>query len=503
MESDKIIISKVDESHIKIICDDAIKEELSQYMTFDVKGASYTPAFRARRWDGKKRLFNKHTKKMLSGLLPRLLVFAEDRKYTIEYEESAKTLEYEDEYSVYHAQKFIDSLDIHSGGISVKPRDNQFNAFRHIMQVRRALIKSPTASGKSLIAYLLFRQLLTYKNLRGLLVVPTTSLVEQMYTDFQDYSSHNGFSVDDNVHRIYEGHEKESDKSLFISTWQSLYTQPAEYFYQFDYIIGDEAHLCAAGSLEFVLSSCKNSIYRLGITGTLDDSKVHQLVIEGLFGSLRTVATTKEMMDKGELSQLAINCLVLKHSDSNCEALYQSSYEEEIKYLIGSEQRNKFIKNLAISMKNNTMVLYTRVETHGQILYDMIRNSENIKNRKVYFIHGGVDTEDREMIRKIVETEKNAIIVASFGTFSTGINIKNLHNIIFASPYKSIIKVLQSIGRSLRLFLGKDVSTLYDIADDLRYKDHPNHTLRHFSRRLNIYSMEKFTFKTYNIKIKE
>ena len=305
-----------------------------------------------------------------------------------------------------------------------------------------------------------------------------------------------------NVHRIYQGKEKESNKDLIISTWQSLYKMPKEYFHQFDYIIGDEAHLFKAQSLTTILTSCVNAKYRIGLTGTLDGTKTHKLVLEGLFGSVEKVITTKELIDKQQLSNFEIKCLVLKHTDDECLKAKDKTYQEEIEYLISHEARNKFIKNLAVSLGKNTLILFQMVDKHGRILYDMIKNTKNIGNRKVFFIYGGTETTDREEIRKIMEIENDAIIVASFGTFSTGINIRNLHNIIFAMPTKSSIRTLQSIGRGLRQSDGKEIATLYDIADDLRYKKHMNYTLKHFVERTKIYNEEKFPFKIYKIGLK-
>ena len=366
------------------------------------------------------------------------------------------------------------------------------------MQNRRALLLSPTASGKSLIIYLLFRQLHEYQNLKGLIIVPTTSLVEQLYSDFGDYN--NGEML--NVHRIYQGKEKETDKPLTISTWQSLYKMPKEYFEQFDYVIGDEAHNFKAQSLTSILTNCVNAKYRIGLTGTLDGTKTHKLVLEGLFGPVRKVITTNELIQQKVVSQFEIKCLVLKHSDEIAKELKSKTYAEEIQYLILNESRNKFIKNLAVSLGTNTLVLYQMVDKHGKILYDMIRNTERIGDRKVFFVHGGVDASDREEIRRIMEIEKDAIVVASFGTFSTGINIRNLHNIIFAMPTKSSIRTLQSIGRGLRQSEGKEIATLYDIADDLRVGKHMNYTLKHFVERTKIYNEEQFPFKIYKIGLK-
>lgn len=490
-----LIITKKDEVYAKIDCERHLSMELSEYFTFYVPGYQFVPAYRNRIWDGKIRLYNLQTNQIYLGLIPHLKQFCEERSYSYQYEDL------EDEFSVYQAQKFIDSLNLHSRGKPIEVREHQRNAFIHAMQSRRALLVSPTASGKSLIIYLLFRQLLQYQNLKGLIIVPTTSLVEQLYSDFADYSSHNGFEVSEIVHKIYQGKEKFSETSkLYISTWQSLYNLPKEYFQQFDYIIGDEAHLFKAQSLTKIMTNANKTKYRIGLTGTLDGTKTHKLVLEGLFGPVEKVITTKELIEKKQLSEFNIKCLVLKHPPEMAEKSKDWTYQEEIEYLIRSDNRNRFIRNLAVSLNKNTLILYQMVEKHGKILYNMI--SEKAKGRKVFFIHGGVETEDREMIRSIMEKENDAIVVASFGTFSTGINIRNLHNIIFASPSKSRVRNLQSIGRGLRQNEGKEMAILYDIADDLRHKKHVNFTLQHFIERVKIYNEEKFPYKIYNIGIK-
>ena len=492
-----LIISKKDEVYAKITCEKHITKELSEFFTFFVPGYQFVPAYRNRVWDGKIRMFNLQTNQIYLGLLPYIEEFCREREYEFEYGDPRPDVE--DEYSVYHAKKFIGELNIHARGEPIEIREHQLDAYIHAMQKRRALLVSPTASGKSLIIYLIFRQLYQYQNLKGLIIVPTTSLVEQLYSDFGDYN--NGEMTE--VHRIYQGKEKNTDKPLAISTWQSLYKLPKEYFHQFDYIIGDEAHLFKAQSLTTILTSCVNAKYRIGLTGTLDGTKTHKLVLEGLFGTVKKVISTKELIDKQQLSNFEIKCLVLKHTDDECLKAKDKTYQEEIEYLISHEARNKFIKNLAVSLGKNTLILFQMVDKHGRILYDMIKNTKNISNRKVFFIYGGTETTDREEIRKIMEIENDAIIVASFGTFSTGINIRNLHNIIFAMPTKSSIRTLQSIGRGLRQSDGKEIATLYDIADDLRYKKHMNYTLKHFLERTKIYNEERFPFKIYKIGLKK
>ena len=331
------------------------------------------------------------------------------------------------------------------------------------------------------------------KHQKILLVVPTTSLVEQMYKDFEDY----GWDPKNHCHRIYQGRERTNVNEVTITTWQSVYNLERGFFEDYDVIIGDEAHLFKSKSLVNIMDKLHHAKYRYGFTGTLDGTQTHKWVLEGLFGPSYKVTSSKTLIDQGHLSQLEIQCIVLKYKPQKFE-----TYEDEIQFLISSEKRNNFIKNLAIDLKGNTLILYSRVESHGQVLYEMINNSVDI-NRKVFFVHGGVDAEERELVREITENEKNAIIVASYGTFSTGINIKRLHNVIFASPSKSRIRNLQSIGRVLRKGKDKVKAKLYDIADDLTKGSRKNYTLNHFIERIKIYVKEQFNYDIITINIKE
>jgi superfamily II DNA or RNA helicase len=293
------------------------------------------------------------------------------------------------------------------------------------------------------------------------------------------------------------------DKNIpntYISTWQSLYKLPKKYFEQFDVVIGDEAHLFQAKSLISVMDKLSECPYRFGFTGTLDGTQTHKLVLEGLFGRVEQVTTTSELMEQKHLAELTIKAILLDYEDETKKVVSKLKYQDEMDFLVRNPARNNFIKNLALSLEGNTLLLFQYVDKHGKVLYDMIKSE--IKDRKVFFVSGEIDGAERENIRGIVEKEKNAIIVASFGTFSTGVNIRNLHNVIFASPSKSRVRNLQSIGRGLRKSDTKDSSTLFDIADDCSWKTKQNHTLKHFVERIKIYNEEKFNYKIYNVKLK-
>ena len=388
------------------------------------------------------------------------------------------------------AKEFIDTL-----GLPFEPRDYQLSSFVHAIRNKRILLLSPTASGKSLILYLIIRHL-QIENKRGLLIVPTTSLVEQMYSDFESY----GYDSEEYCHRQYSGKEKHTNKFLTITTWQSIYKNPAEYFEQFDFVLGDEAHQFKAKSLTTILSGCVNAKYRIGTTGTLDGTQTHRLVLEGLFGPVYKATSTSDLIEKGQLASFKIKCLILKHPETICKESKGWDYNTEMDYIVQNKSRNEFIKNLALSLEGNSLILFQFVEKHGKSLYEIIKQKAG--NRHVFFVFGGTDVEIRESVRSITEKEKDAIIVASYGTFSTGVNIRNLHNIVFASPSKSRVRNLQSIGRGLRLGDNKEEATLFDIVDDFRIGKHANYTLKHFIERVKIYDEEKFNYKFYNIELK-
>ena len=485
-----LIIDKVNEVYLKIEADADIRRELGQFFTFEVPGYKFMPNFRNRQWDGKIRLFTYATGQIYAGLYPYIINWCKDNDVHVVDGTKIKHNKVDD--------KKVDDL-IKALKLPHEVRDYQREAFKYSVEKDRCLLVSPTASGKSLIIYLMvIFNLLRLKDTKQdkiLIIVPTTSLVEQLFKDFIDY----GYNSERNVHRIYQGHEKETNKRVIISTWQSVYNLPKKWFNQFGMIIGDEAHLFKAMSLTKLMTKLEKCKYRVGLTGTLDGSKTHKLVLEGLFGAVNKVVSTSELIETGKLADLKIMCLVLQHDQTARHFLKEKSYQEEMEYLVSNEKRNKYIRNLATSLNGNTLCLFQYVEKHGKNLYETIR--ERATAKQVFYVHGGVDTEQREKIREITEKSDNAIIVASYGTFSTGINIRNLHNIIFASPSKSRIRNLQSIGRGLRLKDDNSSATLYDIADDISYKDKTNYTLQHFKERISIYNSEDFNYEIHNVEL--
>jgi superfamily II DNA or RNA helicase len=483
------VISKKNEVYLQIEAEPHIYYELKDTFQFEVPNAKFSPAYRNKWWDGFIYLFNVDTKEIYVGLLDRVIQFCKDHNYTYEFKDNkfyGLPFEVNENISKEGVKDYMTAISRHS------PRDYQIEGVYDALRHNRKLLISPTASGKSLMIYSLVRYYVE-KQQNILVVVPTTSLVEQMYKDFADY----GWNVGSYCHKIYAGKERETDSQVIITTWQSIYKLPKQYFSRFNVVVGDEAHQFKSKSLISIMTKLCDAKYRFGFTGTLDGSQTHKWVLEGLFGPSYKIIKTDELMQKGHLAKLDIKVLLLKHPPNRFEI-----FEDEVQYIINHQKRNNFIKNLALDLKGNTLVLFARVEGHGQPLYELINNSK-IDDRHVFFVHGGVDTEERELVREITERENNAIIVASYGTFSTGVNIRNLHNVIFASPSKSRIRNLQSIGRVLRKGENKVKATLYDIADDISYKSRKNYTLNHLIERIKIYNEENFNYDIVNIPLKD
>ena len=480
-----VIISKKNEIDLNLECEQSILYELQEEFSFDVEGASFSPAYRKKYWDGKIRLVSVAGNTAPAGMVYRLCKWFDRNDYTWEFKDNKF-------YGVpYEVDEMItqEGIEYFMKRISgFEPREYQVETVTAALKEYRKTIVSPTGSGKSMMIYAIARYLKSIGK-RVLIVVPTKSLVEQMTKDFAEY----GWETEGNVHKIYQGHSLDTKAPVTISTFQSIYGLPKKWFSQFDGVIGDECHNFKAKVLQGIMKKMPDAKWRYGFTGTLDGKNVNKLILEGHFGPVFRTTTSSELMDKGFLAQLSVEILTLKHQPKTF-----ATYNDELEYLGELDGRNRFIGKLASTLEGNVLVLFTRVEGHGVPLQSMI---EGMTDRPVHMIHGNVDINVREEVRTIAEHSDNNIILGSYGTMSTGVNIKRLHHVIFASPSKSRVRVLQSIGRGLRKGKGKDACKLYDIADDFR--DGPygkeNFTYRHLAERIRFYVEEDFKYRITEI----
>lgn len=479
---------------MKVIAEPSILMELSDTLTFFAENYKFNPKYKARVWDGKIRLLNMMTGYVYAGLAKRVKYFADNNGYTFDFDdEFCYTQVTNDDITA-----FIKTLNIPE---QFESRDYQIDSItKCIVSGKRTLI-SPTSSGKSFMIYVLTQW---YKKQKSLIVVPRIGLVQQMESDFREYgykgtisTSIGGLDKSNNI-----------DADMVITTWQSLNNgrtkMPKTWYEQFGIVFGDEAHEHKATCLVQILSSLTNCKYRFGTTGTLDGNPLNEATIEGLFGPRYKAVTTKELMDQGYVSKLKIKCIVLKYPEDICKEVKRKKeeikrttvptkraakyYSSEIDTILSNERRMNYIKNLILKLKGNKLVFFRYID-HGNKLVEVLSEASP---DNIFYIDGGV--KDREKIRKAIEEEENAILVASLGTTSTGISIKKLHHMVATTPQKSKTKVPQSIGRMLRLHDQKEMAYLWDIVDDLSYKSHKNYALEHFEERVKMYDQEKFDY---------
>lgn len=514
-----IEVKKIDDVHIKVLADLNIREQIHETFRFRVPNYQFTPKYKAGWWDGYIKLYNMYDCQIYGGLLKEIVGFAKRRGHSIHVD--PVLLGYEktsvDDVEDWIKNELQPKLD---DGSPLTPRDYQLDALIKSIKFRRVLLESATNSGKSFIIYSILNWLFHHGKINAaLIVVPTVSLVHQMYGDFEDYAQNTGFDVDEWVHKIHAGQKKWSDKPIIISTWQSIYEMEPEWFAQYDCIIGDEAHGAETKSMIGILESMKNCPYKIGMTGSLKSFEGSLLTLQGLFGPRIKVIRAHEMIDRGYSTELNIQGIMMEYPTEECQALAKvqrdtvkelkesgqnsagTEYRLEMEYIINHKGRDTFLKNLIRTRKGNTLVLYRYVKKHGLPLYQDIKQMVG-DDRKVFFVSGDVDPKVRDQIRHITEKSDNAIIIASYKTFSTGINIKRLHNLILAFPTKAKIKIVQSLGRMLRKHKSKDVATVFDLCDDLQWKTKVNYAKKHFLKRLQIYRDEKHKYKIQKVQLK-
>jgi superfamily II DNA or RNA helicase len=476
----------VDAAHMEVVADRSVMMELSDAFTFDVPGAKHMPAYKSRFWDGKIRLLNVNTGLIYAGLMPRVAMWCRELGYEVEVDPRLLESGYDGiRLTKETALEFISTLNLPTDRT---PRDYQVDALVDAINGRRLLLISPTASGKSLIIYMIAR----YVRGRTLVIVPTVGLVGQMVSDFTEYGMPDG----------WVGSGRDSDARVVVVTWQSVFKLGREFFDRFEVIVGDEAHLWKAKSLVRLMTSASSVERRVGMTGTLDGSETNRLVLEGLFGPVKRTITTREMIDRGYASDLSIDVVVLKYPDVVSRVCRRMSYDEEMDFILSCPERDDVIAGIVSKLRGNTVVLFQYVEKHGVRLYEAIRRA--CPDRPIYLVHGklGLSEGDREEMRRSIAAETDCVVVASYGTFSTGVNINSLTNLLFASPFKTSVRSRQSIGRILRLFVGKSTARLYDVADDLSYGGRKNFTLEHMILRVKTYSEERFNrIRVYEVPI--
>jgi superfamily II DNA or RNA helicase len=493
-----LILYKQNEAKISVQCNATITKELRNYFSVKADNYRFHPLYKQGIWSGDLYFFDARDNTIGIGLKNELYKFAKLGKYTIESKfTNASKLE-ESEF-----RKFIDTLNLPTeiNGNPFELRDYQFQAAFDACKHKILNIKSVTSSGKSLIIYIILRYFESLK-MKSILITPSVSLVHQMFSDFESY----GWEyVADKCHMIYAGQKKVFSCPVIISTYQSLY-KDTSLFQHFDALLIDEVHgnSSEAKSLKKIAFGCVNASYRIGFSGTFPNEKTGDwLSIVGSTGPIVEYSTYKKLQEDGHIANLKIFSVILQYNKKvKLEAYEQclKDYQEETDFVNNQESRMMFIAKMAQNVKKNTLILFTKKDKHGYPLHKMI--SDQVKDKRIIYIDGDTDAKEREKLRHEIEKEDNCIVLATYGVFSQGISIRNIHTLIFASGYRSKIKVIQSIGRALRKMKDKDSATLMDLVDDLSFIDRKknikfiNYAMKHHKERTQIYADENFDVKT-------
>ncbi|CAL9957889.1 DNA helicase [Vibrio phage D479] len=498
-----ITISYHNESYVQILAEPGVLHEMIDYFSFQAEGYRFNPKYKMGIWDGKIRLMT-YQGLLPYGLVEQALSFARNMMYKVEMDPKINPI---NDLSREEFDKWIDGVEMYSGANRIDPYWYQKDSVYHAITQKRGVLNLPTSAGKSciqsLISLYFLETLRESEEEKILIIVPTTALVQQMMDDFVDYRIF-GY---DNLYGIKGGVDRNAigDREIVVSTWQSAVKQPQEWFEQFGMLLVDECHLATGKSLDGIIKKMTNCVYKFGLTGSLRDGKANIMQYVGSFGQIFRPVDTKQLMEEGQVTDLDIKCLMLEYPETVRSEMKGSDYQSEVKWLLSNVARNKFLIKLAYNLSakqgENTLLLFKNLK-HGKLLYEALKKVHDPE--KVFYVSGATKTEARTEVKKISEDIDGAIIVASYGVFSTGISIKKLHNVIFAHPTKSKVTTLQSIGRVLRKHGSKVRAKLFDVIDNLAIKpkranakkqySHVNYTMKHGMKRIELYNQEQFDY---------
>lgn len=488
-----IVVEKYNNVYFKILCDNTQSNELYNFLDCFTNNYKYDIRYKMGQWNGKISFFNLYTHLLPIGLLYKLVEFAKYYNYKLKLNFDKSEFYNnvnESEIIKFYGEIFKDNI---------YPRDYQHKSILRAINLKRGIINSATGSGKSLIIYAIIRYLLKNINDKILLVVPNISLTIQMFNDFsKDYGWE---SAKEYISILYnKSKDYDINKKILISTWQSIYKHDESFFKDFGAVIVDETHSVRSISIQNILKNSINAKYRIGLTGTLPDEKIDLYNIFGYLGYKLITVKNDELIKDGFLSNIKINNLIIKYPDEIVAKNKNNDFKSEYKLVIEYKFRNEIFSYIINNINNtdNILILCERID-HLNNIYEHINPICVEKNRKVYKIFSGINKDVREDIRSCVENNDGVVIVATFGTMSMGINIKKLHHIVLGSSYKSKIKILQSIGRGLRLHITKHNMMLWDLVDDLTYNNKNkiicNYLYKHFLLRVKYYNEQNFEHK--------
>ena len=494
----------IDDTKEYLVIDECTQQEYDQLCISynkDVKNARFSPRYKSGAWDGK---INFMKGKYLPASSYQYL-FSICEQFGFNCEISNLDTLFDDDIDYDEFKEWCDEFFKNN---EKKPRYYQIDAAYKALKYRRCLLQLATSSGKTMILFIIISWLLTHRDVKKVvIVVPKIDLVLQTGQDIDEY---NNGQLDLKFQQIFSGCKITPDANIFIGTYQSLCKECPEYFSQFDVCLVDEVHL-ATNASQIKIQEMIRCPYRIGVSGTIPLPKYADgMALTSNFGPILVDIKAKQLQEEGYISNCKITQVRLDYvPEAKKEDFKQAKkmlvksgkgkdmFQLENKYVNESEKRINIIVKLISHTTKNTMVLFHNVE-YGKKIYRYLKENTN---KQVYYIDGQIDKKIRENIRAMMEVKNDVVLVASFGTSSTGISINNIFNIFFVSSYKSISTVLQSIGRGLRKSdkIGKDFVNIYDMSDDL-YSG--CYEMAHARERIKIYEGQGFPYEIKKLKVK-
>ena len=449
---------------IRIDTDDyTYLNDVRNYFTDYVEGFAYMPKYLSGQWSGKICLFKTFTRELPYGLLSDLLRF--HKKYYPQLE-----LEIDKEITNMFKGKEINI----KYDLNIQPRDYQISCIEAALKYSTGIIKSSVGSGKSaIIAYILKNLLDNNICKKAVIIVPTISLVTQFRQDLQDY----GFE-ECMLGQVY-AKIKQFDREIVISTWQTLKNN-YDKLELFDAVIIDEVHNLRALEIRTILENCTSASYRLGFTGTLPSSKLDLWNIKAYLGHVLKEYTANDLAERGYISKCNVHALEINYIRE-----YEGEYNDVKDQIFTNPYRLNLIKEISQKVDSSVLILVGKVEKEGELLKTYLEN--RLKNKEVVFIYGNTSPEDREYWRLECDKRNDIVLIATYPLLYQGVNIPSLKHIILAAPFKSKIRILQSIGRCLRKHTSKiNGAYVYDIVDNCLFLK------AHSEKRLRFYEQENF-----------
>lgn len=483
-------------------CTELEYEQLKISLTKKIEGWRFHPLVKKKLWNGEISFVKRN--KIPSGLWKEVVDVCKEYDFKLSMKNITNLFDsdiQESDFKDWANDFFKDS--------ELKPRDYQIDAAFKILKYRRCLAELATSAGKTLISFMIVAYMFDKLEKKKILfIVPNVSLVLQATGDFEEY---NKSRVQLRVQQIYSGVKIRKSSNIVIGTYQSLVKKDEDYFKQFDVVMIDEAHKGKANSIQKIMDKCWHCDYRFGLSGTIPKrGTVNRLSLMSAMGPLVTQVKANYLQDEGHIAKCKVLQIHMDYATVEQKESFaflsknpldrQRLFSLEQNFITENENRLNFVSNVIKKSTSNSLVLFHKI-AYGEKLYQKLKE---ITNKKIYYVDGSINADLREEFKRRMEKNDDVIIVASYGTFSTGISIKNIHNIFFTESFKSEVIIRQSIGRGLRKHLAKDIVKIYDFIDDLRYTDQDsdwtNYMYRHGIARRNIYKEEKFPFDIQDIK---